>query len=122
MKRHLYERKRYIVFEVISEKKIRRKELLKEIWDSVYSLYGDKGASESKIKLLEFDNGTGRGILRCAHKKVEEIRAVLACISSVDEAKVGIRVIRTSGTIKAARGDAKTKKKRNKRKSRTLSG
>ena len=101
-------RRRYIVFEVISERGIDKKALLKEILDSIYSLYGDVGASESKLWLIGYDKrkdtdiGTGRGILRCAHDKVEEVRAALACIHSVNEAMVGIRVIGISGTIKGA--------------------
>lgn len=93
-------RRRYLVFEVISEREIDKKALLKEIWNSVYSLYGDAGASESRIWLMEYDGG--EGILRCAHDKVEEVRAALACIHSVNETRVGIRVIGISGTIKGA--------------------
>ncbi len=88
------------MFELISEREIDKKSLLKEIWDSVYSLYGDAGASESRIWLMGYDGG--EGILRCAHDKVEEVRAALACIHSVNEARVGIRVIGISGTIKGA--------------------
>lgn len=103
-------RRRYIVFEVISEREIDKKALLKEIWDSIYSLYGDVGASECKLWLIGYDKtkdtdigkGKGKGILRCAHDKVEEVRAALACLHSVNEARVGIRVIGISGTIKGA--------------------
>ena len=104
----LRERKRYLVFEVISEREIDKRELLKEIWDSTYSLYGDVGASESKLWLIGYDKkkdggvDTGVGILRCAHDKVEEVRAALACIHTVKEARVGIRVVGISGTIKGA--------------------
>lgn len=106
------ERKRYLVFEVISEREIDKRELLKEIWRSVYSLYGDVGASESKLWLIGYekkkdgdtgiDVSEGMGIQRCAHDKVKEVRAALACIHSVNEARVGIRVVGISGTIKGA--------------------
>jgi ribonuclease P/MRP protein subunit POP5 len=100
----LRERRRYLLFEVLSERAIDKWELLKEIWDSLYSLYGDLGASESKVWLIDYrtlDGATGgRGILRCAHQHVEEVRASLACIHSVNNVRVGIRVIRTSGTMK----------------------
>jgi ribonuclease P/MRP protein subunit POP5 len=101
----LRERRRYLVFEVISEREIERKELLKEIWDCIYSLYGDVGVSESKIWLIQYDKRAGIGILRCAHKKVEEVRAALACLHSVNETRtrIGIRVLGISGTIKGAR-------------------
>jgi ribonuclease P/MRP protein subunit POP5 len=106
----LRERKRYLLFEVISKREIDKRELLKEIWDSTYSLYGDVGTSESRIWLIGYDQkkdadtgaDVGVGILRCAHDKVEEVRAALACIHSVNEARVGIRVVGISGTIKGA--------------------
>jgi ribonuclease P/MRP protein subunit POP5 len=101
----LRERRRYLLFEVLCEREIDKRELLKEIWNSLYSLYGDVGASESKVWLIEYHSGGGGGgvgILRCAHNKVEEVRASLACIHSVDDARIGIRVIKISGTIKGA--------------------
>jgi ribonuclease P/MRP protein subunit POP5 len=95
-------RRRYLLFEVLCEREIDKRELLKEIWDSLYSLYGDVGASESKVWLIEYHNTNsgGVGILRCVHDKVEEVRASLACIHSVNNARIGIRVIKISGTIK----------------------
>jgi ribonuclease P/MRP protein subunit POP5 len=102
----LRDRRRYLVFELMSEREIDKWALLKEIRDSVFSLYGDVGVSESKIRLMEYTKreGTdrGMGILRCAHDKVEEVRAALACIHSANEASLSIRVIGTSGTIKGA--------------------
>ncbi len=98
----LRERRRYLVFEVISEREIDKRELLDEIRSSLYSLYGDVGASESRIWLIGYDKKKDVGILRCAHNKVEEVRAALACIHSVNGARIGMRVIKTAGTIKGA--------------------
>ncbi|MHC1635303.1 MAG: Rpp14/Pop5 family protein [Candidatus Methanospirareceae archaeon] len=106
--RFLRDRKRYIVFEVVSEGSVEKRELLREIWNSIYSLYGERGASESKLWLVEFDNNIG--ILCCSHKKVEEVRAALACISMVNGMRVGIRVVRVSGTIKSAKHGKKRKR------------
>ncbi|MHC1600381.1 MAG: Rpp14/Pop5 family protein [Candidatus Methanospirareceae archaeon] len=100
----LRERRRYLLFVVMCEREIDKRDLLKEIWDSLYALYGDVGASESKVWLIKYhkseDTNSGIGILRCAHNKVEEVRASLACIHSVNDTRVSIRVIKTSGTIK----------------------
>lgn len=107
----LRERRRYLLFEVLGERELDKRELMKEIWNSMYSLYGDVGASESKLWLISYRENEshnegeatcGMGVLRCAHDKVEEVRASLACIHSVNGARVGIRVIRTSGSIKGA--------------------
>ena len=102
----LRDRRRYLRFEMICAREIDKRELLKEIWNSLYALYGDVGASESKVWLIGYhkseDTNNGVGILRCAHDKVDEVRASLACIHSVNDAPVGIRVIKISGTIKGA--------------------
>ncbi len=102
----LRERRRYLRFELLCERPIERREVLKEIWDSLYALYGDLGASASKLWLIDYqpsDDGTrGVGILRCAHDRVEEVRAALACIHAINSASIGIRVVKTSGTIQGA--------------------
>ncbi|MBN1454882.1 MAG: hypothetical protein JW945_01320 [Methanomicrobia archaeon] len=102
----LRERRRYLRFEVLCERHVDKRAVLKEIWDSLYALYGDLGASESKLWLIEYhptEDGTrGVGIIRCAHNRVEEVRAALACIHVIDTARIGIRVVKTSGTIKGA--------------------
>ena len=102
----LRERRRYLRFELQCERPVDKRAVLKEIWDSLYALYGDLGASESKLWLIEYqpsEDGTqGVGILRCAHNHVEEVRAALACIHAIDTARVGIRIVKTSGTIKGA--------------------
>jgi ribonuclease P/MRP protein subunit POP5 len=102
----LRERRRYLVFEVMSERELSKKELLREIREAMFSLYGDVGVSESGIRLIGYQNekGTNRGvgIVRCAHTKVEGVRAAVASIHSVNGARLGIRVIGISGTIKGA--------------------
>ncbi len=95
------DRRRYLVFNVLSEIAVDKYKLLNAIWESVYSLYGDVGTSEIKPWLIKYDK-TGIGMVRCTHRKVDELRAALACVHSVGGAKVGIRVIGISGTIKCA--------------------
>ncbi len=94
----LRERKRYVAFEVLSEEKIDRSELINELWSSTSSLLGDVGASLCHLWVLNFDGQ--RGILRCAHDKTSLVRAALATINSVHGIRVGIHVLGTSGTVK----------------------
>jgi len=96
-----HDRRRYLVFEVMSEIELDKYKLLNAIWDSVHSLYGDIGTSESKLWLIKYDKN-GRGVLRCTHRKSEAIRAALACIHSVNGVQIAITVIGISGTIKGA--------------------
>ncbi|MFZ3059056.1 MAG: Rpp14/Pop5 family protein [Candidatus Methanoperedens sp.] len=96
----LREKKRYLAFEVTSEKTINRQQLVNEILDSASSLFGDKGISEINPKLMSYD---GRfGIIRCAREKTQETRAALACINNVRRIRISILVLGISGTIKGA--------------------
>jgi len=63
----LREKKRYLAFEVLSEKTISRQDLVREILNSMISIYGDKGATEINPSLMSFDGKSG--ILRCERKK-----------------------------------------------------
>ncbi|MDY6965046.1 MAG: Rpp14/Pop5 family protein [Halobacteriota archaeon] len=95
------ERKRYIVFEILSEHEIDRRELIKEMWTSAYSLFGDVGTSKLGLWMLAFDGK--RGIIRCSRNKTEEVRAVLAAIDGVYGRPIGATVLRICGTINGAK-------------------
>ena len=93
---------RYLAFEVTcGESGIRKQELVKELWRSASSLYGDVGTSRCGLWLIEFD-GKG-GIIKCAHDMVNEVKIILATINMINGKAAGLRVLRTSGTIKGAR-------------------
>ncbi|MDL5501847.1 MAG: Rpp14/Pop5 family protein, partial [Candidatus Methanoperedens sp.] len=79
---------------------ITRQELVREISNSIISLFGDKGASEINPSLMSFE---GRyGILRCNREKTNETRAALACINNIHGIPVSIYILGISGTIKGA--------------------
>jgi len=85
---------------------VNERDLLRAIWEALYSLFGDVGVAACNIWLIDFDEKKGVGILRCSHRKVEEVRAALACIK-IGGRPLCIRVVRTTGTVKAARSIAR---------------
>lgn len=95
----LRRKRRYMVFEF--SEPVGKEDALRSILGSIHSLYGDVGASEICPKLVEFDGV--RGILKCAHTKVEDVRAALACIYEVGGKKLSVRVLGISGTIRGAK-------------------
>ncbi len=96
----LRDKKRYMAFEVNSEEIITRQELIKEIYNSVRSLFGDVGASEINFGLMSYDGKYG--IIRCAKEKTGETRAMLACVNKIRGLRISILVLGISGTIKGA--------------------
>ena len=96
----LREKKRYLAFKIISENMINRGELISEILDSIYLLFGDKGESEINPSLMSYD---GRyGILRCQKDRTTDTRAALACINRVRGGRVSIMILGISGTVRGA--------------------
>lgn len=93
-------RRRYIAFEVESEEKVSSKDLIAEIISAQASLFGDKGASQNRLKLISFDGCFG--LLRCGHSRIQESRTVLATIYSIAGVRTAIRLRGISGTINAA--------------------
>lgn len=96
----LREKKRYIAFKIISENTINRSELTEELFDSMYSLFGDKGVSEINPALMSYDGGFG--VLRCQKDRTSDTRAALACMNRVKGSCVSILVIGISGSVKGA--------------------
>jgi ribonuclease P/MRP protein subunit POP5 len=89
-----------MAFELEAEDGVEASELMKEIHESLFSLFGDAGASRNRLKLISFD---GRyGLLRYHHAHIQETRAVLASIYSIEGIRAMLRIKGISGTIKSA--------------------
>lgn len=101
----LRQKKRYIVFKVLSEKPIEYIELVQSIWRSFLNFLGELKTSELNIWIMKnlFDQKMQRGLIRCSHKEVEYIRGALALIEEAGEIKILIKVEGVTGTIKSAK-------------------
>ncbi len=96
----LRDRRRYMIFELLSEGEISPKDLMSEIASSQSSLFGDEGAAKNRLKMITFN---GRyGLIRFSHKHVQETRATLATIHSIHGIRVVLHTKGVSGTIKSA--------------------
>jgi len=95
--------RRYIAYQVLSEEKIIYNDLATAIWHSILNFLGEFGASEAEIWLVRnlYDEKKQAGIIRCSHKYLERIRASLSLIDRIGDARVVIKVLGVSGTIKA---------------------
>ncbi len=98
-------KKRYIIFEAVSEQPIEYGELVNAIWNSLLGFLGDSGTSDARIWIIQnlYDNKNQRGVIRCKHDSVEQVRSALALMGIVGEAKVILRIIGVTGTIKSAK-------------------
>jgi len=97
------ERNRYLVFKIYSNSNISKEDLTKDIWRTLLTIYGEYGASKTNFWLIEYNENTRKGIIRCTHTTVNMMRTVLAFMTKIAETPVIIKTLGISGTIKAAR-------------------
>lgn len=96
-------KRRYLLFKVASEATPDEKTIWEHLRDSVYMLYGAKGLSLVDPNLIEYNEKTKTGIIRCTNDTDRFLRTSLATIVAVSGSPAAIRVQRSSGTIKSLR-------------------
>jgi len=105
------ERQRYLLFEILSKKKtnLLQKELEELIWRNFDLLYGAVGSSQLGFFVNYFNQEKQFGILRCSHKYLTALRAVLATLTHIEKNPVIFHVMKVSGTLKNLKQIAKKK-------------
>ena len=99
----LRDRRRYIVFEVLSEEKFSKKDIMRTLWDNAFEWIGVLGASEASFWVIDFDEKQQIGFLRCNNENLEKVRAILGFIEKVNNKKGCFHIISVTGTVKKAR-------------------
>ena len=97
----LKEKKRYIVFEVLSEKKHSSESIKKAVNQGLRSFLGDLGLA--KAGLIWVDCGENKGILRTSVKESDNIKAGLTLVKDINNEKALIKTIGTSGILNKAK-------------------
>ena len=101
----LREKKRYLVFEVLSEAKIKDFSKVKDsILETGSFFLGKLGMAEAGIILMEdkYDANKNKGIIRVNHKHVHHLKSVLTLVKKIDDNEVIVRSIGVSGILKKA--------------------
>ena len=97
----LREKKRYMVFEVISKSKFDFRPVSDAIMQSSLQLLGQLGVAKAGIIPLEnkWNKEISRGIIKVGHKHVDALRASLALIRQIGNQEVIVRSLGVSGMI-----------------------
>jgi ribonuclease P/MRP protein subunit POP5 len=101
----LKQKKRYVVFEVVSESPIESYEPIRDsIWQGCHSFLGELGMAEAGIRLLddEFDPKKQRGIIKVNHKHVDRLGSALMMIQKIGRNNAIVRTIGVSGILDKA--------------------
>jgi ribonuclease P/MRP protein subunit POP5 len=99
----LREKKRYIVYQVDSDSKIKMYNIQKDLITQLHKLLGVFHSSKSGIMPLKFDEKSKQGIIRVNHTAVDLIKSCFVMIKTIENNPVCIQTIGVSGIMKKAK-------------------
>ena len=94
-------RRRYLHLMIVSEQVINEKDVIDAIWSAILRLFGEYGASQVNLALIEYDPQKSHVVVRCLHKALEMVKASIASITEINGKPVAVHIVRVSGTLKA---------------------
>jgi len=71
------------------------------VWGSVTRLYGEVGASQAGLSLIDFDVERGVAVVKVSLASLNMVRACLAAVTCASGRETVLRVLSVSGTLKA---------------------
>ena len=103
----LRDRKRYIVFEVLSEKKFSEQEAMQAMNKTFLQLFGEIGLSKMNYSNVLFDSKNNKGIVKTNNDSLAEARSGILFLKSVAGIEVIPKILYVSGTINKAKSKMK---------------
>jgi ribonuclease P/MRP protein subunit POP5 len=99
------EKKRYIVFEIVSIEKPEFKDVKDAILSACLKYLGEFGYTKSRIYVIEnlYSKEKRRGMLRVTNKSIEGIKSVLGMIKKINNQDITLRLLGISGILKKAK-------------------
>ena len=96
-------RRRYLALKVVSKQPVDRRDVTDAVWNAVFRLFGEYGASQANLSLVEFNPQKNVAVVRCSHAALEMVRASIASITEINDKPAVIHVVGVSGTLRALR-------------------
>lgn len=87
----------------MSEQLLNEKDVIHAIWSAVLKLFGEYGASQVNLTLIEYAPQKSYAVVRCLHKALEMVRASIASITEINGKPAAVHIVGISGTLKALR-------------------
>lgn len=108
------EKNRYLAFEIRSDQKYSRDEIVKALWNASLRYLGEKGTSQTSMWIMDWDQDTQKGIIKTNHKAVNDIKAALTLMTEIKKGenkyKAAYHTLTISGTLKKLREKTGIKK------------
>ncbi|HLC58396.1 MAG TPA: Rpp14/Pop5 family protein [Candidatus Nanoarchaeia archaeon] len=97
----LKEKKRYLVYEVISDEKFSYSDIKLEIINNFKNFFGLEGLGKAGLDFIEYENN--KGIVKVSAKGVDMLKASFCFLRKINKGDVVIRSLGLSGMINKAR-------------------
>jgi ribonuclease P/MRP protein subunit POP5 len=94
-------KKRYVFFDIISDRGFSYSEARGAIFNSLENWMGDKAFGSSGVRLIKNLWKNDSGVIQCSHRSVDDVKVGLGLIHQIADARVIFHSRRVSGTIKA---------------------
>lgn len=94
-------KRRYLALKIDSSESFSSKEIVDAVWNAILKLFGEYGASQTGLRLIDYDVEGKTAIIGTAHKTLNMVRAAIATITHINDKLLALHVIAVSGTIKA---------------------
>jgi len=94
------QRRRYIAFELIGSE-AGKSDIMRAISNSL--LTHNPAFDQRVLNLVFHDISSRRGVLRCGHRQVGELKAAMAYIKKISGRKASLLILGVSGTFRAAK-------------------
>ena len=99
-------KQRYLALQLECESLPTEREFVDAVWAAVTRLYGEVGASQTGLSLIEINVERGVAVIRVSLAALNMVRASLAAITSIAGKEASVEVTSVSGTLKALYSNA----------------
>jgi RNase P/RNase MRP subunit POP5 len=94
-------KRRYLALRLECETLPTEREFIDAVWAAVTRLYGEVGASQTGLSLIDVDVERKVAVIRVSLSSLNMVRASLAAITSIAGKEASVQVTSVSGTLKA---------------------
>jgi RNase P/RNase MRP subunit POP5 len=96
-------KQRYLALRIESVESFEEEDVKDAVWSAVIQLFGEYGASQVGLFLVQYDRQRKEAVLRCWHKALPMVQASIASVTKMKDKPAAIHVLRISGTLRALR-------------------
>lgn len=100
----LREKKRYLAFEVLSDKKLKESSVRQAVWNASLSYHGVKGTAQAGLVMVpeQWNEAQQRGLVKVNHKQVDAMKAAMLFITHIEHQPAIVKSRGVSGVLRKA--------------------